>query len=238
MIRLYLRCWGAIYKQIIRFKHWDRSLCLRSFTFRNSCHLGICKWNHRAWQSEVGKFWYVFTARNKKKEKLQINTYASDYLYVTRFYRSFLAGTTLKMDFSSCCCRGEVSNGYPKTQTRRLYTWKFKIVAQLYSKVPGILIQKAPLKGRTDVFKLYPSFGKTVIIMVCLYLKELYRGCYVSTNAPFHTFASVVWTQEKQWIMELIWARTYVWSTFLNNNSLTFSWVLIYFELFRVSFFF
>ena len=72
MIRLYLRCWGAIYKQIIRFKHWNRSLCLGSFTFRNSCHLGICKWNHRAWQSEVGKFWYVFTARNKKKRNSKL----------------------------------------------------------------------------------------------------------------------------------------------------------------------
>ena len=141
--------------------------------------------------------------------------------------------------FSSCCCRGGVSNGYPKTQTGRLYKWKFKLVAQLYSKVPGILIQKAPLKGRTDVLKLYPSFGKIVIIMVCLHLKELYRGCYVSANALSHTFALAVWTQEKlQWIMELIWARTYVWSTFLNHNSLTFSWVLIYFEPFRVSFFF
>ena len=153
---------------------------------------------------------------------MQINTYASDYLYVTRFYRSCLAGTTLKMSFSSCCCRGEVSNGYPKRQTGRLYKWKFKMVAQLYSKVPSILIQKGLLKGRTDVFKLHPSFGKIVIIMVCLYLKELYRGCYVSTSALSHTFASVVWTQEKQWIMELIWARTYVWSTFLNNNSPTF----------------
>ena len=153
---------------------------------------------------------------------MQINTYASDYLYVTRFYRSFLAGTTLKMSFSSCCCRGEVSNGYPKRQTGRLYKWKFKIVAQLYSKVPSILIQKALLKGRTDVFKLHPSFGKIVIIMVCLYLKELYRGCYVSASALSHTFASVVWTKGKQWIVELIWARTYVWSTFLNNNSPTF----------------
>ena len=123
---------------------------------------------------------------------MQINTYASDYLYVTRFYRSFLAGTTLKMSFSSCCCRGEVSNGYPKTQTGRLYKWKFKIVAQFYSKVPGILIQKVPLQGRIDVFKLYPSFGKIVIIMVFLYLKELYRGCYISASALSHTFALVV----------------------------------------------
>lgn len=119
---------------------------------------------------------------------MQINTYASDYLYVTRFYRSFLAGTTLKMSFSSCCCRGEVFNGYPKRQTGRLYKWKFKIVAQLYSKVPSILIQKAPLKGRTDVFKLYLLFAKIVIIIVvCLYLKELYRGCYVSASALSHT---------------------------------------------------
>ena len=123
---------------------------------------------------------------------MQINTYATDYLYVTRFYRSCLAGTTLKMSFSSCCCRGEVSNGYPKRQTGRLYKWKFKMVAQLYSKVPSILIQKGLLKGRTDVFKLHPSFGKIVIIMVCLYLKELYRGCYVSASALSHTFASVV----------------------------------------------
>ena len=118
------------------------------------------------------------------------------------------------MSFSSCCCRGEVSNGYPKTQTGRLYKWKFKIVAQFYSKVRGILIQKAPFKGRTDVFKLSPSFAKIVIFMVCLYLKELYRGCYVSAIALSHTFASVVSTQEKQGIVKLIWARTYVWSTF------------------------
>ena len=92
------------------------------------------------------------------------------------------------MSFSSCCCRGEVSNGYPKRQTGRLYKWKFKMVAQLYSKVPSILIQKALLKGRTDVFKLYLSFAKIVIIiMVCLYLKELYRGCCVSASALSHT---------------------------------------------------
>ena len=92
------------------------------------------------------------------------------------------------MSFSSCCCRGEVSNGYPKTQTGRLYKWKFKIVAQLYLKVPSILIQKAPLKGRTDVFKLYLSFAKIIIIIVvCLYLRELYRGCYVPASALSHT---------------------------------------------------
>ena len=67
-----------------------------------------------------------------------------------------------------------------------------KIVAQPYSKVPGILVQKAPLQDRADVLKLYPSSGKNVIIMVCLYLKEHFRGCYVSSSALSHTFASVV----------------------------------------------
>ena len=57
---------------------------------------------------------------------------------------------------------------------------------------------KVPLQGRIDVFKLYPSFEKIVIIMVFLYFKELYRGCYISASALSHTFALVVWTQEKQ----------------------------------------
>ena len=78
-----------------------------------------------------------------------------------------------------------MSNGYPKTQTRRLHLWKFKIVAQLYLKVPGILIQKAPLKGRTEVFKLYPSFGKIVIIMVYtsknFTVGAMYRQMHLST---------------------------------------------------------
>ena len=41
-------------------------------------------------------------------------------------------------------------------------TATLKIVAQPYSKVPGILVQKAPLQGRTDVLKLHPSSGKNV----------------------------------------------------------------------------
>jgi len=150
----------------------------------------------------------------KKRNSKLIRMLVTIYMLLVSTALFLLKVTPPKMSFSSCCCRGEVSNGYPKTQTRRLYIWKFKIVAQLYSKVPGILIQKAPLKGRTDVFKLSPSFAKIVIIVVCLYLKELYRGCYVSASALSHTFASVVSTQEKQWIVELIWARTYVWSTF------------------------
>ena len=46
-------------------------LCLRYFTFCNFYHLSICvicKWNTAHGQLEVGKFWYVFTARNKKRE--------------------------------------------------------------------------------------------------------------------------------------------------------------------------
>ena len=98
--------------------------------------------------------------------------------------------------FSSCYFRGELSNGYLKTQTRRSYKWTLKIVAQPYSKVPAILVQKAPLQGRNDVFELYPLSGKNVIIMVSLYLKEHPRGCYVSSTALSHTFPSVVWTFE------------------------------------------
>ena len=67
-----------------------------------------------------------------------------------------------------------------------------KIVAQPYSKVPDIPVQKAPLQGRTDVLKLYSSSGKNVIIMVCLHLTEHFRGNYVSSNALSHTFPSVV----------------------------------------------
>ena len=76
---------------------------------------------------------------------------------------------------------------------------------------------KSTVKRSHRGFELSPSLAKIVIFMVCLYLKELYRGCYVSASALYHTFASVVSTQEKQWIVKLIWARTYVWSTFLKK---------------------
>ena len=126
--------------------------------------------------------------------------------------------------FSSCCCRGEVPNGYPKTQTGCLYKWKFQKVAQLYLKVPGILIQKVPLQGRTDVFKLYPSFGKncnhhglfipqrTLSRVLCIGKCTFSHFCVSSLNTG-----------------KTVDCGTYFGRHFLSNNSLTFSWVLVYF---------
>ena len=49
----------------------NRRLCPKYFTFCNFCYLSICvicKWNTAHGQLEVGKFWYVFTVRNKKRQ--------------------------------------------------------------------------------------------------------------------------------------------------------------------------
>ena len=45
-----------------------QKLVSRIFHFLLLLYLGICKWNTAYGQVEVGKFWYVFIARNKKRE--------------------------------------------------------------------------------------------------------------------------------------------------------------------------